>query len=187
MAKKSQKRKQTRRVDNHEYALIGAIAIVVAAIFIFSSYGFNIGGMADGTFQVVVTGTAGCTIDQSSTLSATGGTENTTVGGTPLILSNSGNVDLNVTFNASKNNATLFSGTSPAFYWNFSNNEANSATIESGFSTWVGVGTDTIKSITVFQFEASTDTIRVDFNVTVPADESVATKTATITISCSAS
>ncbi len=187
MAKKAQRRKQTRRVDNHEYAVIGALAIVVAAIFVFSTYGFNIVGMADGTFQVVVTGTAGCTIDQSSTLSAVGGTENTTVSGTPLILNNTGNVDLNVTVNSSKNNATLFSGTSPKFYWNFSNYEASSGTIASGFASWVGVGTDSNIPVTNFQFEASTDTIRIDFNVTPPVDEPAATKSATITITCAQS
>ncbi len=187
MAKRSQKRKQTRRVDNHEYAVIGAIAIVVAAIFIFSSYGFNIIGMADGTFQVVVTGTAGCTIDQSSTLSATGGTENTTGGGTPLILNNTGNVDLDVSFNSSKTNTTLFSGTNPKLFWNFSNSEASSGTIGGSFATWAPVNTTTITPVTTFQFEPGTDTIQVDFNVTVPSDEPAGTKSATITVSCSAS
>jgi len=187
MAKKLQKRKQTRRVDNREYAVVGVIAIIVATIFVFSSYGFNIVGMPSGTFQVLVTTTSGCTVDQSSTLSAVGGTENTTVGGTPLILSNTGNVDLDVQFQSDVSASTLFSGTSPALLWNFSNDEVSSATIGGGYATWVAVTTSAITPVTSFQFEPSTDTIKVDFNVTVPGDEPVATKTATITITCSAS
>ena len=187
MAKKLQKRKQTRRVDNREYAVIGVIAIIVATIFVFSSYGFDIVGMPSGTFRVEVTTTSGCTVDQSSTLSAVGGTENTTVGGTPLILSNTGNVDLNVNFQSDVSASTLFSGTSPALLWNFSNNEVSSGTIGAAYASWVTITTNTTSPVTSFQFEPSTDTIKIDFNVTVPSDEPAATKTATITITCAAS
>ena len=194
MVKKSQKQ-QKKRVETQEYAILGILSLAIASIFVFSVFGFNLSGSGLATFELAVTAATGCTVDQNGALSAVGDTENVTVtdvngvtkDGTPILLNNTGNVDLDVTFQSNKAASGLLSGTSPAFLWNFSNNETSSATIAGGFTTWVAVTTSAIAPVTDFQFEPATDTIRVDFNVTVPADEPVATKTATITITCSAS
>jgi hypothetical protein len=194
MVKKSQKQ-QKKRVETQEYAILGILSLAIASIFVFSVFGFNFSGSGLATFNLVVDAATGCTVDQNGALSAIGGTENVTVtdvngatkDGTPILLNNTGNVDLDVQFQSNKAASGLLSGTSPAFLWNFSNNETSSATIHSSFATWVAVSTGAITPVTSFQFEPATDTIRVDFNVTVPADEPVATKTATITITCSAS
>ncbi len=194
MVKKSQKQ-QKKRVETQEYAILGILSLAIASIFVFSVFGFNLSGSGLATFNLVVDSASGCTIDQNGALSAVGGTENVTVtdvngatkDGTPIIVNNTGNVDIDLQFQSNKAASGLLSGTSPAFLWNFSNNETSSATIHSSFATWVAVTTSAITPVTNFQFEPTTDTIRIDFNVTVPADEPVATKTATITITCSAS
>ncbi|MDP6771324.1 MAG: hypothetical protein QF704_11560 [Anaerolineales bacterium] len=198
MAKRSQKRTQTRRVDNHEYAVIGALAFVIAAIFVLQIYDFGLLGDATGTFDITVASGVGCTIDQNATIGSTaaGATadtaENGGSSGTGLVLNNTGNVDVRVDIVSNATAATLIPGTSPVFKFNVSTGVGDDVTtgadvlVNNGtnYATFQAVSTSSLLIVDNFTYHATNDTVRIDFNVTIPTDATTGTKKATITLNC---
>ncbi len=198
MAKKSRrKRTQTRRVDNHEYAVIGALAFVIAAIFVLQIYDFGLLGDATGTFDITVSSGVGCTIDQNATIGSTaaGSTADTAdnggSSGTGLVLNNTGNVDLRVDIVSNATAATLMPGTSPVFTFNVSTGVGDDVTTGAdvmnngtNYGTFQAVSTASLLIVDNFTYHATNDTVRVDFNVTIPTDATSGTKKATITLNC---
>jgi|TARA_Y100000310_G_scaffold238652_1_gene242131 hypothetical protein len=198
MVKKSRKRAQTKRIDNNEYAAIGALALVVAAIFVLQVYDFGFLGDATGTFDVTVSSGVGCTIDQNATIGSTAAGSTVTTAdyagetGTGLVLNNTGNVDLRVDIVSNASNTTLFPGTQPLFLFNVS--LAVGGDVETGgdiltnngtdYGSWTNVSTSSIFIVDNFTYLSTNDTIRIDFNVSIPVDATPGTKKATITLNC---
>ena len=99
-----------------------------------------------------------------------------------LILENSGNVNVSLNLTGDKTAAAFIGGTGPAYLWNITNVEANSCINATGglggpvldLNTFHNVNTSQGLSrvCNTFGFKASADTIRIDFNVTVPEDSS---------------
>lgn len=198
MAKKAQRKQtQTRRVDNHEYAVIGALAFVIAAIFVLQIYDFGLLGDATGTFDITVSSGVGCTIDQNATIGSTaaGSTADTAdnggSSGTGLVLNNTGNVDLRVDIVSNATAATLMPGTSPVFKFNVSSGVGGDVTTGAdimsngtNYGTFQAVSTSSLLIVDNFTYHATNDTVRIDFNVTIPTDATAGTKKATITLNC---
>jgi hypothetical protein len=190
MAKKSRKQ-QKRRVENHEYAILSVLSLVIASIFVFSVFGFDIIGNVAGTFNIEVSASASCSITQNATITATAAGSKVTTngsGGTPLRLLNDGNTNLNVTIQSNASASELFSESGGAFFFSVRNNESSSGTVNGSFDEWTTVSSSTDTGIiTTFGFADSADLMQVDFNVTIPGDAASSNKTATITLTCTAS
>lgn len=104
-----------------------------------------------------------------------------------LILENTGNTNVSLVFASSKATPSAFmGGTNPVFQWNFSNNESKSCNNGSlNISSFYTVN----ESLTVcdkFDFIDGQDTIKIDFNLTVPEDAAPGAKNAIITITATA-
>ncbi len=198
MVKKSRKLAQTKRINNNEYAVIGALALVVAAIFVLQLYDFSFLGKATGTFDITVSGGVGCNIDQNATIGSIAAGSTTTTAdyagstGTGLVLNNTGNVDLRVDIVSNASNTTLFPGAGPLFLFNVS--AGVGADVETGvdiitnngtdYGSWTNVSTASILIADNFTYFSTNDTIRIDFNVSIPADATAGVKKATITLNC---
>ncbi len=113
-----------------------------------------------------------------------------TAGG--LRLQNIGNVNLTLNLSSSKTAATFIGGTSPFFQWNVSNQEADSCMNGTGISsTGANVGlnvdrhyevnTTTTLFCNIFQYIDNKDTVRIDFNLTIPSDSRTGALTAVVT------
>lgn len=97
-----------------------------------------------------------------------------------LILENAGNVNVSLNITGNKAASAFIGGTNPAYQWNITNVEANSCINTTGgtgtldLNTFHNVNTSLGASLVcnTFGFKASADTIRIDFNVTVPEDSS---------------
>jgi len=155
-------------------------------------------GDATGTFDVTVAEGVGCTIDQNATIGSTAAGSTVTTAdyagetGTGLVLNNTGNVDLRVDIVSNASNTTLFPGTQPLFLFNVS--LAAGADVETGgdiitnngtdYGSWTNVSTSSIFIVDNFTYLSTNDTIRIDFNVSIPGDASPGVKKATITLNC---
>jgi len=155
-------------------------------------------GDATGTFDVTVASGVGCTIDQNATIGSTAAGATVTTAdyagetGTGLVLNNTGNVDLRVDIVSNASNTTLFPGTQPLFLFNVS--LAVGADVETGgdiitnngtdYGSWTNVSTSSIFIVDNFTYLSTNDTIRIDFNVSIPGDATAGTKKATITLNC---
>ncbi|MDO8508513.1 MAG: hypothetical protein Q7S27_02395 [Nanoarchaeota archaeon] len=109
-----------------------------------------------------------------------------TAGG--LRLQNLGNVNVSLNLSSSKAAATFIGGTTPVFKWNVTNLEASSClnstgTGETGLNLYAffDVNTTTTNFCPRLNYLDTADTIRIDFNITVPADSQTGALTTTIT------
>jgi hypothetical protein len=96
---------------------------------------------------------------------------------TPLTLENIGNVNVTLNLSVGKTAATFIGGSNPSYKWNVSNSEASSCVNSSGGVTqnhtlgvYYNPNTTTAMWCQVFGFADAADTIRIHFNLTVPAD-----------------
>jgi len=104
----------------------------------------------------------------------TGGNWTATTG---LRLANIGNVNVTLNLSANQSAANWLGGTSPVFKWNISSVEASScvnSTInsETGLNTnaFFDVNTTTTVFCSRFNYLDASDSIRIDFNLTIPSD-----------------
>jgi hypothetical protein len=127
-------------------------------------------------------------VDSGSTsayLDTTSGTVvngNWTVNSVGLIIENIGNINGTINLSGTKTAAQLLGGTSPVYQWNVSNVEANScvnattgihAAGQNGTESldkFLNVNTTTAQFCPILAFRDSGDSIRIDFNLTVPSD-----------------
>lgn len=88
-----------------------------------------------------------------------------------LILENIGNVNVSLNITVGKNASNFIGGTNPVYEINVSNVEAgsciNSSTFALGFFYSANTS-NTLLNCNVFRFESSLDSIRIDFNLTIP-------------------
>ena len=98
-----------------------------------------------------------------------------TAGGLRIL--NLGNVNVSLNLSGTKTAAQMIGGTSPAFTWNVSDLEAGSCLNSTGgtlnmpnLGAWGNVNTSAATFCGRFLFADSTDTIRIDFNLTIPSD-----------------
>lgn len=108
-----------------------------------------------------------------------------------LVLENVGTVNVTLDIKAGSSASSFIGGTNPAYTWNFSNNEANSCLNSSGTGTtgipiggaWANVNTTDpgTRICGVFQFLDSRDSIRIDFNLTIPYDSITGVRSDVIT------
>lgn len=93
-----------------------------------------------------------------------------------LRLQNNGNTNLTLNLSGTKSAAQLIGGTGPSYRWNISNLEAGSCRNSTGgtdnlaLNLFYNVNTTTALFCDIFQFDNSADSIRIDFNLTVPSD-----------------
>ncbi len=93
-----------------------------------------------------------------------------------LRIENTGNVNLSLNLSATKTAAQMIGGTSPAYRWNISNVESGSCRNSTGGTTianldnWYNPNTTTTEFCRFFHFSDSQDTVRIDFDLTIPAD-----------------
>ena len=91
-------------------------------------------------------------------------------------IENIGNVNVSLNLSAGKNAATFIGGTSPAYEWNLTAMEAGSCL--NGTQQNISFTMDRLLTVTsagasniwcdVFPYEATKDTVRIDFNLTIP-------------------
>jgi hypothetical protein len=106
-----------------------------------------------------------------------------------LILQNIGNVNVSLNLTGTKTAAQFLGGTNPVYQWNISNVEANSCLNATGGTDFLNLNTFHNVNITIgnagycriFQFIDSADSIRIDFNLTVPSDSQTGALSDTIT------
>lgn len=93
-----------------------------------------------------------------------------------LRIQNNGNTNLTLNLSGTKTAAQLIGGTGPTYRWNISNLESGSCRNSTGgtanlpLDTFFNVNTTTALFCSYFQFENTQDSIRIDFNLTVPSD-----------------
>lgn len=93
-----------------------------------------------------------------------------------LRLENSGTVNLTLNLSGTKTAASMIGGTNPGYKWNISNLDAGSCRNASGgtgalaLNFFYNVNTTTALFCNYFLFGNSEDSIRIDFNLTVPSD-----------------
>jgi len=93
-----------------------------------------------------------------------------------LRLQNLGNVNVTLNLSGTKTAAQLIGGTSPTYQWNITNVESSSCLNSTGgtdalaINLFYNVNTTTALICPRFQFVDSADTIRIDFNLTIPSD-----------------
>ena len=97
-----------------------------------------------------------------------------TAGG--MRIENIGNVNVTLNLSAGKTAATFIGGTNPAYEWNLTNVEAGSClnstqqNISFTMNRWLTASSAAGSAIwcDVFPYEAGKDTVRLDFNLTIP-------------------
>lgn len=93
-----------------------------------------------------------------------------------LRLQNNGNVNLTLNLSGTKTAAQLLGGTAPSYKWNISNVESGSCRNSSGgtgslpLNVFYDVNTSSALFCSFFHFDNSMDSLRIDFNLTVPSD-----------------
>lgn len=93
-----------------------------------------------------------------------------------LRIQNNGNVNLTLNLSGTKTAATMIGGTSPVYQWNISNLEAGSCRNSTGgtsnlpLNTFFNVNTSTALFCSYLLSDDSQDSIRIDFNLTIPSD-----------------
>jgi len=93
-----------------------------------------------------------------------------------LRLQNLGNVNVTLNLSGTKTAAQLIGGTGPSYSWNISNLESGSCLNSTGgtdflaLNNFYNVNTTTALFCGMFGFADAADTIRIDFNLTVPSD-----------------
>jgi hypothetical protein len=97
---------------------------------------------------------------------------------TGLIFENIGNVNVTLNLSGAQTAAAFIGGTNPAYRYNVSQSEANSCSNTSGGTTVAhGVYRDVDTTVNYtfcdpFVFHATSDELRIDFNITIPEDSS---------------
>ncbi|MEK6925020.1 MAG: hypothetical protein AABW71_02155 [Nanoarchaeota archaeon] len=93
-----------------------------------------------------------------------------------LRLENSGTVNLTLNLSGTKTAAQLIGGTNPSYRWNITNLDAGSCRNSSGgtgalaLNFFYNVNTTSALFCNYFLFGNTEDSIRIDFNLTVPSD-----------------
>jgi len=104
-----------------------------------------------------------------------------------LRIQNLGNLNVSLNLSGTKTAAQLIGGTGPSYLWNISNVETDSCRNATGgvsflnLNVFYAVNTSTAEYCRFFQFNDSQDTIRIDFNLTIPSDSLTGVLTDTIT------
>ena len=102
-------------------------------------------------------------------------------------VNNTGNVDLNVTFNSSKNGSGFLGGDHAVsdflFLIDDTEIEANACTTE-GASSWTNVNLTDMILCTGLESNTSNNVVIVDFNVSIDENTPAGTKQATMNINC---
>lgn len=100
-----------------------------------------------------------------------------------LVIENLGNQNVTLDLAATKTAATFVGGTNAGYMWNVTNVETNSCLPNITLGAWWNVNA-TARVCSVFYFAVNNDTIRIDFNVTIP--DSAAPQVASDTITATA-
>ncbi len=93
-----------------------------------------------------------------------------------LRLQNNGNVNLTLNLSGTKTAAQMIGGTNPSYSWNISNIESGTCRNSSGgtsnlpLNNFYNVNITTTLFCSFFHYENSQDSLRIDFNLTVPSD-----------------
>lgn len=93
-----------------------------------------------------------------------------------LRIENIGNLNVTLNLSGAKTAATLLGGTGPVYKWNITNVEASSCLNATGgtvgmvtpLNVFNDVNTTTVIACNIFPFVSGSDSIRIDFNLTVP-------------------
>ncbi|MEK6915870.1 MAG: hypothetical protein AABW89_05000 [Nanoarchaeota archaeon] len=93
-----------------------------------------------------------------------------------LRIQNNGNTNLTLNLSGTKTAAQMISGTGPSYKWNVSNAESGSCRNSTGgtdglpLNLFYNVNTTSTLFCTFFHYENSQDSLRIDFNLTIPSD-----------------
>ena len=134
----------------------------------------------------VASGAASALLNTFATNNVTGGNWTLQTGG-GLRIQNLGNVNVTLNLSATQTAATMIGGTSPSYMWNISNVETGSCRNATGtvetplLFNFYNPNTTSTEFCRFFQFNDSQDSIRIDFNLTIPSDSLTGTLTDTIT------
>ncbi len=153
-------------------ATIGEANVTVETVALVN---FTTGSINWGSGRVSA-GSDAASLNTFATNNVTGGNWTLqTAGG--LRLQNQGNVNVTLNLSGTKTAAQFIGGTNPVYKWNISNVESNSCLNSSGGTgsmalyTFYDVNTTaTAQFCGRFQYVDTADTIRIDFNLTVPSD-----------------
>jgi len=112
----------------------------------------------------------------------------------PFVLENNGNVVANITIKATQSAADWFGGTASyaAMYYMYNDSKPGSCALESGLIsnlTWTPLAVSPLANETCqkLNYQDTTDTMRVDLKIQVPADAPVGLKQNSITFSATQS
>ena len=140
----------------------------------------------------VDSGRSSAGLNTFETNNVTGGNWTLTTGG-GLRIQNLGNVNVTLNLSGTKSAATMIGGTSPGYKWNISNVETGSCRNVTGavetplLFNFYDLNITSTEFCRFFKFADSADTIRIDFNLTIPSDSLTGTLTDTITATAFAS
>lgn len=93
-----------------------------------------------------------------------------------LRIQNLGNVNVTLNLSGTKTAAAMIAGTNPSYRWNISNVEINSClnatsgNVSLPLNDFYDVNTSSALFCNIFQYINSADTVRIDFNLTIPYD-----------------
>lgn len=93
-----------------------------------------------------------------------------------LRIQNNGNVNLTLNLSGGKTAAQMIGGTGPSYRWNISNVESGSCRNSTGgtsnlpLNNFYDVNTTTALFCSFFHFDNAQDSLRIDFNLTIPSD-----------------
>ena len=113
-----------------------------------------------------------------------------------LRIENIGNVNVSLNLSGTKTAAQMIGGSGPSYRWNITNFETHSCRNSTGgtattnglaLNNFYNVNTTTTEFCRFLQFNNSQDTIRIDFNLTIPTDSLTGALGDTITATAFAS
>ncbi|HKL24202.1 MAG TPA: hypothetical protein VJ912_02620 [Candidatus Nanoarchaeia archaeon] len=112
----------------------------------------------------------------------------TTTGVEPLILENIGNVNATINMRAASSAQDFLGGTSPAYEWNFTNNEANSCTQGAGVTlgSYASTSTSNTEVCAPLNYLTGQNSLQIDIRLTVPYNSKIGSLSDTITAEATA-
>ncbi len=158
------------KISGHVITGEANVTVETVALVNFTTSGINWGS---GRVNV---GADAASLNTFATNNVTGGNWTLqTAGG--LRLQNQGNVNVTLNLSGTKTAAQFIGGTSPVYKWNISNVESNSCLNSSGGTGSLALAlfydvntTASAQFCGRFQYIDTADTIRIDFNLTIPSD-----------------
>ncbi|MFH1424084.1 MAG: hypothetical protein ABIG20_00200 [archaeon] len=181
-------------ISLERFAAIAFVVVVISVLgtMMLFAKGPFITGFAVGTAQLIVNNTTAISVDASTTPMDFGtmdvNTQNDTTNDdpSPFIISNDGNVMVNITVGAA-DMWTSDANPTANYKVNSSENESASVVSATNLTTWMNMPATGAPSniVTHLWYETANDSIKVNINVTVPGEELPGSKSSVVTFTAS--